>query len=541
MLTPILHSPISPLSPSSPIYPDGVMTPSWVHKHQSLVPWAFVAFFSFSSDPNLDSLQDNQLKTEIGSLKKSIGSASNGRTRLVVVMISQKSIMEAPEISERLATIRRTTGIDAKSLFFLPPDSSAIEITTFIKSMLVTLEPFCIEYYRDLSKHARRKRNRSNVPPPTAPPVAGTSQTLPSQGWNVRYSFKMGVFAEFRQEIDVAGKNYEDAYDALFRQDVFGSIASWSPRWNEARLLADILAIRIIRCHLWANQTTLAVQKWGRHRRQMEEIVDQKGKGSRNYGWFAWEARWAKIMAEMIKKVEVPALLTSESKHVEGENVQNVIFAVPEKPIALIERAHPQDLLHHPGYWLRRSTRYLRSRRMHAESMPDEDRASPGQSPASRVANRSYIYDTYLCPEPHIESPLAGLKGFDLSALIIKTIKDAQFEYNIRGQRRFTERLELEIGREQMRKGNWEEALRTLRPLWQNMSWRAESWWSAVEEVGSALKECATRTGDGVSIISVQWELMSNGKYIFLLIPVQHHRLGDLSQDLLEVISPEMI
>jgi hypothetical protein len=38
------HSPLSPLTPSSPLYPDGLIAPIWIRKHISLVPSVFVLF-----------------------------------------------------------------------------------------------------------------------------------------------------------------------------------------------------------------------------------------------------------------------------------------------------------------------------------------------------------------------------------------------------------------------------------------------------------------------------------------------------------------
>jgi hypothetical protein len=136
------------------------------------------------------------------------------------VLLSDKTILEAPDIEERLANIRRTTGLDPKnSLFFLPPNTSQVELRVFVTSVLSTLQPLCIEYYRDLTKHARRKKSRGTIPPPTTPPTRGTSQTLSYPGWGVRYDFKLGVFAEFRQEMDAAQRHYNVALEALFGPD----------------------------------------------------------------------------------------------------------------------------------------------------------------------------------------------------------------------------------------------------------------------------------------------------------------------------------
>ncbi|KAH9206850.1 Gryzun, putative trafficking through golgi-domain-containing protein [Leptodontidium sp. 2 PMI_412] len=494
---PVLHSVLSPLSPGSRLFPDGLLDPSWIQKHQDLVPSAFISFYTFTSDPNLSTLHDNQLKTDINSTKSTL-SQSGFKTRLIVALLSEKSIVQSPDVEERLANIRKATGLDSKtSFFFLPPQSSAVELQAFVETIVTTIYPICIEYYRDLSKHSRRKRNRGVVPPPTAPPTSGTSQTLSSHGWNVRYDFKLGIFAEFRQEMDSAVRSFESGYEGLLGPDVLEAIASWSPRWNEARLLADIFAFRIIRCLLWNGNTTAAVRRWQSHRDRIRDFVDRRGKGSSTYGWEAWEARWATVMAEMIKKTSLVDLAGQAT------------FLQAEKTIAIGERIQPWEYLHHPGYWFRAAATHLMARRTLAQAIPQEDRSPPGSSPASHIASKAYTYDTYLCPEPHEEFPLPGHPGVDHPALIIDALSKAIYEFQKRGQSRLVQELQLLSAKESMRKEAWEDAVHILRPLWQKMSFRGEGWWNAVEEVGWALRKAAVCAGDGGSVIAVDWELMN--------------------------------
>ena len=304
----VLHSPISPLTPDSPVFPDGVMTPSWIAKHQHYVPSVFVSFFHFASDPITNSLHDNQLKTEINKIKAQIHK-SDYRTRYAVVLLSDKTVIESPDIEDRLANVRRATGLDPKSsLFFLPPNTSQVELRSFVVSVLSALQPVCAEYYRDLTKHSRRKKGRGTAPSPTAPPTRGASHPLTQPGWSVRYDFKLGVFAEFRQEMDAAQRHYGIALDSLFGSDgIFETTASWSPRWDEIRLLADTIAFRHLRCQLWNTLPTSAAQTWLRYKIRLRDLLDRRGKGSLNYGWEAWESRWAHIMAQLIQKAELPA------------------------------------------------------------------------------------------------------------------------------------------------------------------------------------------------------------------------------------------
>jgi hypothetical protein len=44
------------------------------------------------------------------------------------------------------------------------------------------------------------------------------------------------------------------------------------------------------------------------------------------------------------------------------------------------------------------------------------------------------------------------------------------------------------------------------------MTYRNEGWWDIVEEVAYALRNVAARTGDGGTIVSVDWELMNSSE-----------------------------
>ncbi len=45
------HSPLSPLTPSSPLHPDGLIAPIWIRKHTTLVPSVFIVFMRIYESP----------------------------------------------------------------------------------------------------------------------------------------------------------------------------------------------------------------------------------------------------------------------------------------------------------------------------------------------------------------------------------------------------------------------------------------------------------------------------------------------------------
>lgn len=510
------------MTPSSPLYPDGLVTPLWIHKHQHRLPAVFIPFFSLSAEPNTSSLRDNQLKSEINNLRGVLGS-TNYKTKLVVCLVGEGGQISLADLDERLGVLRRATNLDAKTVFFLQSGASQGEIVDFTHMVLSSLQSFSIEYYRELSKHARRKRNRSTIPLPTIPPTSGTSQILPAQGWNVRYEFKLGVFAEFRQEMDAAGRNYESAYEALFTAELLESVSSWNPRFNEARLLSDAIAVRIIRCQLWTGQTTGAVRSWVNHRSRMQDLIDRRGKGTGNYGWEAWETTWSRTMAQLVERADAVPLLAPDMLDPLFKKTA-AIFTPPEKALPMGERVFPWEMLHHQGYWLWKAQRHIRSRRELALQMPEEDRISPGNSPASAIANRAHLYDSYLTLEPHVEHPLGDKPGYDYSSHIVGNLDAAVLHFSARNQLRSTESIELEIAKERMRSGFWDDAITILRPLWSNVAWREAGWWPLLGEVGWSLRECAIRTQDAELLLRVEWELHNK-----VFVPRQGHKY-DLAQ-----------
>lgn len=505
-----LHSPLSPLSPSSPLFADGLLTPLWMAKHQHHVPSVYVAFYNIDSDPSKSTLQDNRLKNEINFTKTTLAK-SGFKTRYAVVLVGDNSVLAAPELEDRVAGIRRATGLDPKNgLFFLPPPASQAELTSFVHNVLLALQPICIDYYRDLTKHARRKKGRGSVPTPTSAPTRGSSQALTMHDWNVRYDFKLAVFAEFRQEMDVAQRHYESALEEIFGPE--GSLEttpSWSSRWEEARLLCDVIAFRVLRCQLWRGMTTGTAESWANYRERMRDLIDRRGKGTECYSWEAWEARWAKLMAQLIEMADLPVFRPvdiSASDYVE-EPLTTAVYAPAEKAYSAMDRLPPFQFLHHPGYWWRKASKYIHARRIRAEAIPSEDRTHPDETPAAQLASRTRTYDTYLVPPPHEEAPLSGHGSYDYLEDLLSQAERAENEFGRRNQIRAAQQVRLYLARELIRVHRYGEALEMVREVWDGMPWRQEGWYDLAAETLRVLHDAATQAQDHSLVVEAAWEM----------------------------------
>jgi trafficking protein particle complex subunit 11 len=493
---PVLHSPFSPLSTGSTTYPDGLIDTEWLRKHQELIPSICLSFYNLTSDPNLATLHDNQLKTDINAIKNAI-SQPGYKCRLAVVLLCDQSPSTMSGYQERLENIRKSTGLDPKaSLFVLPTIRSESDIEIAVDNVLGAVFTQASEYYRDLGRHARKKKGRGIAPQPTVPPTTGTSHTLTLQGWNVRYDFKSGVLAEFRQETDGALRFYEQAYEALIGPDVMESIPGWTPRFNDARLLADVIAIRAIRCLMWMGQSTAAVRRWQAHRSKMADLVDRIGRGTQNYGWHAWEATWAEMMANMVERVGFSELNASSS----------TLFKLPEKTLSA-ERLQPWELLHHQGYWYHKAAQHSMDRRTYALAIPEDDREMPDVSAGTKSAATYTAYDSYLCQPPYEEFAL------NHGDIIIAYLSSARMEFQKRRQSRLVAVLLQDHARELERMRSWKPLLELLTPLWRSMAFRAEGWWDISESISLMLKAAAIKAGNAELVVAIDWELLNSREF----------------------------
>ncbi|TPX36615.1 hypothetical protein SmJEL517_g01153 [Synchytrium microbalum] len=320
---PIPHSPLSPLTSSSPLYPDGLMTPLWLKRHRELIPSVMVGFYDLwerpsaeqAPDRNRDPLgaqqaatlereRDGLLAQEINDKRR--GAQERGIKFSAVILLGKSTKLEDPHTEERLSYLRKACTLDSKhSLFALPfGGGSSFDPQDFAANLQRALYDSALNYYREHGKRVKKKKLkyattgpvRSIPPPPTASSLSATgSQTslvgspagsptkpLSSHGWSIRYDFKTAAFSEFRQDFEGAVKSYESAYQTLIEMiqtTVVGGL--WAPgggggsasdgiqpytnRWSEARHLLDCISLKICRLLLQSDQPILALSQLNKH------------------------------------------------------------------------------------------------------------------------------------------------------------------------------------------------------------------------------------------------------------------------------------
>ncbi|KDQ13969.1 hypothetical protein BOTBODRAFT_110665 [Botryobasidium botryosum FD-172 SS1] len=408
------HSPLSPLTPTSPLYPDGLIAPIWVRKHIELVPSVFVLFLRLWEGPPpkspLESRdgqdreeerdRDATMSNEIAGRKKTL---SERGIKLTVVLMATRKTLDDPALDSRLSYIRRQSGLDSRAALFVLSPVNPPELVEFVKSLQDALYEPSMEYYNNHSKRVRRKRNRQHsyaVPihnPVTA--AASGSRPLRGEGWSVRYEYKMATFAEFRSELEVARKHYEDCWLGLV--DMFSSTAILPPRtkrWAEAKVLADCVAIKICKLYLYHDEHSRALAQFNRHLQKFGELSRGWGIGEETFEFWGWMARQYRILAEVLEQalrsgLRLPTHTTSAPPSLAS-------------PAALDGTRNlginPSTILHHPGYYFYAAAICTQQRRSRYMEVLQSDSAqssfltnSPGFINEKKVDHYAMILDFY--------------------------------------------------------------------------------------------------------------------------------------------------
>ncbi|KAF5393288.1 hypothetical protein D9757_000463 [Collybiopsis confluens] len=331
------HSPLSPLTLTSPLHPDGLIAPIWIRKHTMLVPAVFVLFTRLfeldstntpASPPDaleLERQQDTMLSSAIAQRKRTTNERG---IKLTVVLLASRRMLDDPSLNldARLTFIRRQSGLDSRAALFVLSPIAKDELSDFVKRYEANLFPQvytrpkrhslqtalwdpAVEYYTAHSKRVRQKRNRYQAQASQQTSHYNPISTLgpaplSPKGWTVRYEYKMACFAEFRGEHEVALKHYQDAYTALTMMFLapgssLSAGAAISPgekglisatstpshlaaqfslpprtkRWAEAKVLADTINIKIIKLYLYNNETALALAQQRLHVRTFPTVA----------------------------------------------------------------------------------------------------------------------------------------------------------------------------------------------------------------------------------------------------------------------------
>ncbi|OBZ70000.1 Trafficking protein particle complex subunit 11 [Grifola frondosa] len=430
----VSHSPLSPLTPSSPLYPDGLIAPIWVRKHTTLVPSVFVMFTRIYESPTHPSRpppdghdpdrdrekeaeerrRDTELSAEISQRKR----ITNERgIKLTVVLMASRRMLDDPSLDARLTYIRRQSGLDPRAALFVLSPVSQSEIGDFVRSLQEALYEPALEYYTTHSKRVRRKRNRhsqanSSYPMPHAA-GAGTARPLrprdgPS-GTNIRW--RASPSSEEKT------KHYQDSYSSLLV--MFGSTAILPPRtkrWAEAKVLADCISLKIVKLYLYNNEHALALSHHNSHMRKFADFSRGWGIGEETFEFWSWLARQHRVFAELLEQGTRSTLKIPTQHATPSPSAATVAVQAAENSQMAIDAMrvlglNPTQALQHPGfyyYMAAHCTEMRRERFLSALESESTQHSSPGFMNEKKVDHLTIILEvrdiSYRIAQTYYES-----------------------------------------------------------------------------------------------------------------------------------------
>ncbi|CAJ0906585.1 12692_t:CDS:10 [Entrophospora sp. SA101] len=311
------HSSLSPHTPGSPVHPDGLIPQLWVRRHREILPCVVVGFYDlckqdegqlgFNENPEKE--RDHALAIEIN--EKRLKSLIDRGIKFAAVIVIKTPF-------ERLNYIRKVSGLYVRNCFFVLYPSSYDELQNFVINLQKSLYEHGLNYYREHSKRIKRKRATSSFSisspgynqqqlidyPLSAPTPLGT------QGWMIRYDYKLAVFAEFRQELDAALNYYESAYNLL--TDLFSPESVISPgapgltirskRWEEARILTDCINVKICKISILMDSPLGALAQLNKHVKTFKQICNKLGIGEDDtFEYWSWLSKQYRVFGEIIE------------------------------------------------------------------------------------------------------------------------------------------------------------------------------------------------------------------------------------------------
>ncbi|EPQ55211.1 hypothetical protein GLOTRDRAFT_41884 [Gloeophyllum trabeum ATCC 11539] len=519
----VAHSPLSPLTPTSPLYPDGLIAPIWIRKHTTLVPSVFVLFMRLYEHPaqtpkspldppdadrerereQEERHRDTELSAEIAQRKKS---TSERGIKLTVVLMASRKMLDDPSLDSRLTYIRRQSGLDSRASLFVLSPVTAAELNEFVQSLQQALWDPAIEYYTSHSKRVRRKRNRhtqsgtsfSSALSPLG--SAGAPRPLRSEGWTVRYEYKMACFAEFRGEEEVALKHYQDAYEMLVT--MFG-LASMLPartkRWAEAKVLADCINVKICKLYLYNEEHALALSQHNSHVRKFSDLSRSWGIGEDTFEFWSWMARQYRILAELLEQGIRANLKIPSHRPAPALSAATPTTSAGQPGVEMDAMrslgVNPSHTLQHPGFYYYTAARCTERRRERflasiVTMLPQEPRSvPPGYTNEKKVDHLTIILELYT-------------KSYEL----FKQYAPA----NTQNQGRQTLYIAYRIAQTYYDSGKFDMAVRFFERI--AKTYRRESWGSMMAPLLSTWYRCAQQLGDVELSVRLLIEMIGHGE-----------------------------
>ncbi|KAF0525068.1 Gryzun, putative trafficking through golgi-domain-containing protein [Gigaspora margarita] len=517
----ITHSSLSPLTPGSPVYPDGLIPPIWVRRHHVLLPSVVVGFYDLwhrsmsgsikekdestitpsemlgSAEP-IEKEKDGNLAMEINEKRKYLHERG---IRFAAVIILNAQHSEDPITEERLGYIRKMSGLDARNCFFvLLPDR---DISEFVTTLQKGLYEHSLKYYREHGNRVKRKRNKLPSPAtagyvrPSSDYHSSAPAPLSIQGWMFRYDYKMATFAEFRQDIDASIHYYESAYTLLV--DFFAPQSAITPgapglqirskRWNDARILADCINIKICKMNLYIDAPSAALAQLNKHITTFKRLCNTLEIGDDTFEYWTWLSNQYRVFADILDIATRSGFIIPDPTTVfHTTSSADYRFGSSSNSPMAGSGINPTMVLQHPGFYFHLAAQCNSVRRKKLLAVEKIIQASG---------------DALKFP-----SGLEAERKVDHSALTIELLTKSYEQFKKYKGGRMTLYLASEIAGAHYEAENYVMALKFYERI--AKKYRKEGWHTILESILNCSLKCAKESGTWDNVVEYLIELLSD-------------------------------
>lgn len=472
---PIIAKPLKE-TPSSPSPPAGILKRDWLLKHRTRVPAVVAALFN-SDHVSGDPVQWLQVCTDLENLKAVI----RGRNIKLVLIVVVQSTSKDNISEDRMIALRKRAEVDSKYIINLIPDD-ALELKQSLDRLGNIFAELANGYYRDEGRRVKTRLEK---------------KSFSSIELNIRYSFKVAVYAEFRRDWVEALRMYEDAYRVLREMIGTSTRLPAIQRLVEIKMVVEQLHFKISTLLLHGGKLTEAILWFRQHNASYSKLV-----GSPEVIFLHWEwlSRQFLVFAELLE--------TSSA------TVQSI-----SSPVVSGAADRPTEWEFYPSRYYQLAAHYLKEKRACLElalSMSDNANEIDGRGesvvPASYVGQFARLLeegDTFtmqsITDEEYTHYALSEGKRFQDSFEIIALLKKSFEAYNKLKAQRMASYCGLEMAREYFAMSEFNNA----KQLFDNVAslYRQEGWVALLWEVLGYLRECSRKLGSVQDFIEYSLEM----------------------------------
>ncbi|KAK9284885.1 hypothetical protein L1049_024066 [Liquidambar formosana] len=472
---------ISVLAPSHkdtpiPYSPLGILKRDWLLKHRTRVPAVAAALFS-SHHVSGDPAQWLHVCSDLENLKAVI----RGRNiKLLLIVVQSTSTDDISE--DRMIALRKRAEVDSKYIIMIIPNDAS-ELKESLNRLGGAFAELATTYYKD---EGRRIKTRIE------------KKSFNSIELNIRYCFKVAVYAEFRRDWAEALRFYEDAYHTLREMIGTSTRLPVIQRLVEIKTVAEQLHFKISTLLLHGGKVIEAVTWFRQHNASYKRLV---GAPEVIFLHWEWMSRQFLVFAELL-----------ETSSATIQSISSLVLGTADRPLTEWE--------FRPAYYYQLAAHYLKEKRSclelalsMSETANEIDVSAESVIPSVYVGQFARLLEQgdgfamqpLTNDEEYIRYALAEGKRFQDSFEIIALLKKSFESYSNLKVQRMESFCGFQMAIEYFAAGDLTNAKHFFDCV--ASLYRQEGWVTLLWEVLGYLRECSRRHGSVKDFIEYSLEM----------------------------------